>query len=90
MQKILWNAVAALAAFASAWAARKTATMLWTRVSDAEAPINPADRSVGWSEAIGWAVVAGIAAGMARVVGRRGAVAAWEAATGETPPGVAT
>lgn len=88
MQRTLWKILASMAAMASAWAAREAANTVWSRVSDTEAPVNPADRSVSWSAAIGWALLAGIAAGMARVVGRRSAVAAWERVTGDPPPGV--
>lgn len=88
MQKTLWNVLTTSVAVGAAWAARQAATALWSRLSDAEAPVNPADRSVSWPEAAGWAVLAGSAAGLARVLGRRGAAAAWETATGATPPGI--
>lgn len=88
MKPLAWKAFAGLSAVAAAWAARQAATMIWSRASDTEGPINPADNSITWSEALGWAGLAGLLAGVARVVGRRGAVAAWEGVTGETPPGV--
>lgn len=87
-QEMLWNVLAAVAAAGTAWAGRKAATALWSRVSDAEGPVNPADRSISWTDAVGWALVAGITAAMARVLARRGAAAAWQKVTGETPPGV--
>lgn len=87
-QKTVWNISATLAAAATAWAGRKAATALWSRVSDAEGPVNPADRSINWADAVGWALVAGVTAAMARVLARRGAAAAWEKVTGDAPPGV--
>lgn len=82
----LWGVVAWTAAAAAAWAARKAATALWSKLAETEAPANPADRSVTWYQAGGWAALAGGAAGIARVLGRRGAAAAWEGVTGDTPP----
>ncbi len=89
MHKLIWKALTAVTAMGAAAAARKASTKVWARLSDNEAPVNPADRSISWPAALGWAVVAGLAAGIARVVGRRGAAAGWEAATGEAPPGLA-
>lgn len=90
MKRNLWKAFSWMAAAGAALAGRKAASSLWDRMSDTESPVNPADRSVGWSEAAGWAAIAGVTAGLARVLGRRGAVAAWEKATGEAPPTVTT
>ncbi len=70
-------------------AARKAATAAWSRLSDRNPPVNPADRTISWGSALGWALVAGLAAGVARVVARRGAAAGWQSVTGEAPPGVA-
>lgn len=56
--------------------------------SDAEPPLNPADRRVSWTDALGWTITAGIGAGVGRLVSQRVAATAWEAATGSTPPGV--
>ncbi len=89
MKRIIWKMLTAFAAMAAASLARKGSTKVWTRLSDNDAPVNPADRSISWAAALGWAVLAGLAAGIARVVGRRGAAAGWQAATGEAPPGLA-
>lgn len=87
-QKLAWNVFATLAAAGAAWAGRKAATSIWSGISSAEAPVNPADRSVTWQQAAGWAVLAGLTAAMARVLARRGAAAAWETVKGDAPPGV--
>ncbi len=89
MQKYVWKAVTTLSAVGAAWAARQAATTVWSRVSDNEAPVNPADRSITWTSALGWALLAGLATGLARVVARRSAAAGWEAAIGDPPPGIA-
>ena len=90
MKPLAWKALVSVSAMGAAWAARQAATMIWSRAADSEGPVNPADRSVTWPEAFGWAALAGVLAGVARVVSRRGAVAAWEGVVGEAPPGVKT
>lgn len=76
MQSIVWKAVVAVATTGAAWAARKAATGVWSTVSDTEPPPNPDDPNVNWTEALGWAALAGLAAGVARVVARKGAAVA--------------
>ncbi len=83
---IAWKALSWTAAVGAAWAGRKAATALWSEVAETEPPVNPADRSVSWAEAAGWATIAGLTAAVARVLARRGAAAAWEGVTGEQPP----
>lgn len=90
MEKAIWSVLTWVMALVAAVTARKAATALWSKLSDAESPVNPADRSVTWKAAAGWAVLAGVAGGFARVLGRRGAAAAWEKATGNAPPGIET
>jgi hypothetical protein len=87
-EKTAWNVLAWISAIAMAWAGRQAASAVWSLVSDTETPVNPADRDVTWREALGWAALAGITAGLARVLGRRGAALAWERATGDEPPGI--
>jgi hypothetical protein len=83
-----WNLVVGAASVAAAVAARKLATASWSRFGNTEAPVNPADREATWPDALMWAVFAGSLAGVARVMGRRGAAAVWERATGSAPPGL--
>ncbi len=90
MKKMLWKGLVTVVSFAAAAVARNLATTAWSKVSDTEGPVNPADESVTWPAATGWALLAGAAGGIARVLGRRGSAAAWKSATGETPPGIQT
>lgn len=90
MNQAIWKMLTALAGFVAAWASRQAATALWTQFSDTDGPMNPADRSISWASAAGWAVVAGLTGGLARVVARRGAAGAWQMATGDSPPGIQT
>lgn len=88
--ELQWKAVSTLAGVAGAVTTRKITAAVWSALSSstAEPPLNPADRRVSWTEAIQWAVGAGVGAGLGRLVSQRLAAAGWETATGHTPPGV--
>lgn len=87
-----WKVVSTGAGIAGAVVARNLTSSLWSRLSssDAEPPLNPADRRISWSESIQWAVAVSVGAGLARLVSQRLAAAGWESATGSPPPGVRT
>lgn len=90
--KLEWKAVSSLAGVAGAVATRKLTGAVWSALSssDADPPLNPADRRISWGEAVQWAIAAGVGASLGRLVSQRFAAAGWEAATGEPPPGVKT
>jgi Protein of unknown function (DUF4235) len=58
------------AAFAAAWIARKALTFGWTKITRKEPPSDQ-DPTVGWAEALGWAVVIGVGIQAARMVATR-------------------
>jgi Protein of unknown function (DUF4235) len=58
------------AAFAAAWIARKALTFGWTKITGKEPPSDQ-DPTVGWAEALGWAVVIGVGIQAARMVATR-------------------
>jgi hypothetical protein len=62
-----------VAAFAAAWAARKLISLVWTRATGKEPPVHPEDLEVGLKEALGWAVVTGVAMEAARLLATRAA-----------------
>jgi Protein of unknown function (DUF4235) len=64
------KALAALAAFGAAFVARKALTFGWTKITGKEPP-GDQDPSVGWAEALGWAVVVGVGISAARMVATR-------------------
>ena len=80
----IWKATSTVAAGGAGLAARK----LLTSLSDRDAPPNPADRRVAWSEALLWAIGTAVVVAITRTVAQRAAAAAWEAATGAAPPGI--
>lgn len=83
-RSLLWSVMSGLAAAGAAMAVRKFLAARWPGSS--QAPVNPADRGSTWTEALAWAMVSGVGAGVARTVARRGAAEGWHAAFEETPP----
>ncbi len=86
MKRLLWTATASAAGMAAAVAARKLTSAVWP--GSADPPLDPADRKVSWQQALGWAMLSGVSAGVARMVSRRAAAAGWEQAFNESPPSV--
>lgn len=83
--KSTFGALSAGAGVLAAFSTRALIGKLWPT----DPPKNPADRTVAWREALTWAIVSSIGAGIARLVARRLSAAGWEKATGEVPPGLA-
>lgn len=52
----------------SALAVRKGSELIWKKITHREAPKNPADHNISWSEALMWTVLTGILASLVRVV----------------------
>ena len=67
------KAMAALAAFAAAYAARKVITFGWRQVTGKEPPGDPHDPHVGIGEALSWAVILGASIEGARLLAMRAA-----------------
>ena len=86
MKSKFFSALSTILGVGSAVAAKALIGQLWPT----DPPKNPADRSVAWKQALQWAVVSSLGAGMSRLVARRLAAAGWETATGEAPPGIET
>jgi hypothetical protein len=77
--EVKWKAVSVGAGVLSAVLARKVLAKVWGSSDD--------DENHGVIAAAQWALASGIAVGVARMVGQRVAVKAWEQATGTPPPG---
>jgi hypothetical protein len=67
------KAMAALAAFAAAYVARKVITFGWRQVTGKEPPGDPHDPHVGVGEALSWAVLLGASIETARLLATRAA-----------------
>lgn len=84
----IWTGAALAASAAAAILVRWSLKESWRRVKNSEPPLNPASSSVPWRDALTWAVVTGAAAGLARVLARRGVASAWTRLMGNQPAGV--
>ncbi|MBW8482166.1 DUF4235 domain-containing protein [Actinomadura parmotrematis] len=72
-----WRVVAAGAAFAGGWVAKKAIAVAWKKGTGKEPPTNPESPDVALSEAIGWIVVMGIGVEVARLLATRAAARQW-------------
>lgn len=84
--KIKWIGLAAGSAMIASFATRNLLRAGWRAFADNDPPRNPASPDTEWSEAVTWTVAAGLAAGLTRLVARRGAAAVWKGTTGSRPP----
>jgi hypothetical protein len=67
------KALGTLAAFAAAFGARKAITLAWRQVTGKEPPTDPHDPEVTIGEALGWAILTGVAIESARLLAIRAA-----------------
>ena len=67
------KALAATAAFAAGYGARKLVSLGWKRVTGKEPPNDPHDPKVGVGEALTWAILLGVAMEAARLLAGRAA-----------------
>lgn len=89
-EQLRWKVLTTVLGAGSAIATRNLVAGLWSSFSDTPAPVNPADRRASWQQAAAWGVLAGMGAGLARVVGERAAAGIWDRTTGGDPPGLST
>ena len=82
----MWKAVSAGCALAMGIAARQVLRQTWKRTAGGDPPENPAAPEVAWREAILWTAASATAAGVARLIAKRGAAAGWTRIMGELPP----
>lgn len=88
MKDTAWKVLSVGSAALAAMLVRRLVAALWP--GERSTAINTADRSVSWQDGLRWALISGVAAATARLVGKRLATAGWERAFGESPPGVDT
>jgi hypothetical protein len=84
--RALWPLFAAATAAGAAFAIRQIAQQGWKLSTGQRPPDNPAAPDVTWQHALLWGAIVGTGAGVARVLGTRGAVTAWRGITGRFPP----
>jgi hypothetical protein len=80
-----WAIVSSGAAMAAAGATRMVLKRGWKSATGRKPPQNPATPHVSWLEAVGWALTAGAAVSLTRLLAERGAAAGWRKVTGRYP-----
>jgi hypothetical protein len=81
-----WSAMALGATVGATIAARKAMTTSWRMATGKQPPQNPADPDVSIGEALAWAMVSGVAIGVARMLASRKAANYYRRSTGHLPP----
>jgi hypothetical protein len=84
-QERKWMLISSGAAMAAAAATRAVLKQGWRGATGRKPPQNPATPHVGWMEAVGWAMTAGAAVSLTRLLAERGAAAGWRRVTGKYP-----
>jgi hypothetical protein len=82
----IWTVFSLAAALSAAALAKKTIDKSWTVATGKKPPENPADPDVEIWEAVTWAVVSGMAVGLARMLAQRRAAHYYARSTGHLPP----
>ena len=82
----VWTAFSLVAALVAAAAARKALNTGWKAATGKQPPENPADPDVDIREAVAWAVLSGVAIGVARMLAQRKAASYYVKSTGHLPP----
>lgn len=81
----VWTAFSVASALAAAAVAKKAIDKTWTVATGKNPPENPADPDVEIWEAVTWAVVSGMAVGLARMLAQRRATSYYVRSTGHLP-----
>ncbi len=81
-----WSVMALSSTVGATIAARKAITTSWKMATGKQPPMNPADPDVSIREAVAWAVMSGVAVGVARMLASRRAAEYYRKTTGHLPP----
>jgi hypothetical protein len=81
----VWSAYALIATLGAGIAARKALTTSWRVATGKNPPQNPEHPDTSMGEAMAWAVVSGIAVGVARMLASRKAADYYRRSTGHLP-----
>src|SRR5262245_17078327 len=82
----IWTVFSLAAGLLAVALAKKTVDKSWTLATGKRPPENPADPDVEIWEAVAWAMVSGVAVGLARMLVQRRAAAYYVKSTGHLPP----
>ncbi len=82
----IWSAFSVAAGLGAVALAKKSIDTTWTVATGKKPPENPADPDVEIWEAVTWALVSGMAVGLARMLAQRRAASYYYRSTGHLPP----
>jgi hypothetical protein len=81
----VWTVLGLAATLGATMAARKAMTATWKLSTGKQPPSNPEHPDVSLGEAAAWAVVSGVAVGLARMLATRKAADYYRRSTGHLP-----
>lgn len=84
----IWTILSLISTLGAASVARKGLSTFWKAATGKNPPENPADPDVVLREALAWAVLSGMAIGVARMLAQRKSASYYARSTGHLPPGV--
>ena len=82
----IWSVMSLAAGLGAVALAKKALDTTWTVTTGRKPPANPADPDVDVWEAVTWAMVSGVAVGLARMFAQRRAASYYTRSTGHLPP----
>lgn len=81
----IWAVTALMAAAAAGVGARASLKAGWRALRKDDPPLDPTLPDTTWTDAIAWSVAVGVGMGLARLLARRSAAAAWRHKFGALP-----
>jgi hypothetical protein len=84
--RIAFKMVAAAIAIPAGRLVTKGTRRIWATARPNDPPVNPNDADTTWSDALIWAGLTGIGAGVAQLLASKGADTVWRAMTGRPSP----
>ncbi|WP_018157297.1 DUF4235 domain-containing protein [Demetria terragena] len=85
MGDAVWKVMAIAAGLVGAKAAKKAIDSTWNAATGNGPPTNPADPDISWKEAVGFAIVSGAIAGVARTIAQKQAADFYIKSAGKPP-----
>jgi hypothetical protein len=82
----VWSVYGLGATVLATMVARKAMNTSWKLATGKNPPQNPAHPDVSLGEAVAWAIVSGVAVGLARMLASRKAATYYRKSTGHLPP----
>ena len=84
--RIGFKLVAAAVAIPVGRIVTKTTTQAWAKARPNDPLVNPKDVDTNWKDALVWAALTGLGAGVAQLLTTKGADTVWRAMTGKPSP----